>query len=178
MKDNTMIIALGGKIPQIGQNVFIAPTAVIVGDVQIEDGASIWYGAVLRGDMARIRVGKNTNIQDNCTIHTDFGKPATIGSHVTIGHNVILHGCTVEDHCLIGMGCILLNEAHIHTGSLVGAGSLIKERQVVGPYQLVAGSPAIFRKKLSPEDIARRIAAPIQNYLDAAVEHMRLTVLQ
>jgi carbonic anhydrase/acetyltransferase-like protein (isoleucine patch superfamily) len=172
-----MIIALDDKIPQIGQNVFIAPTAVIVGDVRIEDGASIWYGAVLRGDMARIMVGENTNIQDNCTIHTDYGKPATIGSHVTVGHNVVVHGCTIEDHCLIGMGSVLLNDAVIKTGSLIGAGSLVRERQVVGPYHLVAGSPAIFRKELTPEDVSRRIATPIQNYLDAASEHKRLTIL-
>lgn len=141
-----MIIDLGVKKPRIGNNVFIAPTAVIVGDVEIRDGASIWYGAVLRGDMAPIFVGENSNIQDNCTVHTDYGKPAHIGKHVTVGHNVVVHGCYIEDYCLIGMGSLLLNECRVLTGSMVAAGSLLKEGQIVGPFHLVAGAPATFQK--------------------------------
>jgi carbonic anhydrase/acetyltransferase-like protein (isoleucine patch superfamily) len=166
-----MIIELGEKKPRIGNNVFIAPTAVIVGDVEIRDGASIWYGAVLRGDMAPIFVGENSNIQDNCTVHTDYGKPTHIGKHVTVGHNVVVHGCYIEDYCLIGMGSLLLNECRVLTGSMVAAGSLLKERQVVGPFHLVAGAPATLRKEF-PHEIIPKIADPIQNYLDAAHEHM------
>ncbi len=166
-----MIIDLGEKKPRIGNRVFIAPTAVIVGDVDIRDGASIWYGAVLRGDMAPIFVGENSNVQDNCTVHTDYGKPAHIGKHVTIGHNCVVHGCYIEDYCLIGMGSLLLNECRVLTGSMVAAGSLLKEGQIVGPYHLVAGAPATFRKEF-PHEIIPRIADPIQNYLDTSHEHM------
>ena len=166
-----MIIDLGEKKPRIGNSVYIAPTAVIVGDVDIRDGASIWYGAVLRGDMAPIFVGENSNVQDNCTVHTDYGKPAHIGKHVTIGHNCVVHGCYIEDYCLIGMGSLLLNECRVLTGSMVAAGSLLKEGQIIGPFQLVAGAPATFRKEF-PHEIIPRIADPIQNYLDTSHEHM------
>ncbi len=167
-----MIIELGEKKPRIGKNVFVAPTAVIVGEVEIEDGASIWYGAVLRGDMAPIFVGENSNIQDNCTVHTDYGKPTHIGRHVTIGHNSVIHGCFIEANCLIGMGSLLLNDSRVLKGSMVAAGSILKEGQVVGPFQLVAGSPAILKKEFNSEEIITRIADPIQNYLDTACEHM------
>jgi len=171
-----MIIALGEKKPKIGTNVFIAPTAVVVGDVTIGDGSSIWYGAVLRGDMAPIVVGSDTNIQDNCTVHTDYGKPAHIGSRVTIGHNAVIHACTIEDDCLIGMGSILLNESVVRTGTMVAAGSLLMERQEVGPDQLAAGSPATSRKTFSTHPIPK-IADPVGNYRDAADEHMKMQVL-
>ena len=92
-----MIIEYKGKTPRIGQNVFIAPTAVIIGDVTIGDNASIWYNAVLRGDMEPIRIGENTNIQDNCMVHTDYGCPAIVGPNVSVGHNAVIHGCTIED---------------------------------------------------------------------------------
>ena len=166
-----MIIELGEKKPRIGNNVFIAPTAVIVGDVEIRDRASIWYGAVLRGDMAPIFIGENTNVQDNCTVHTDYGKPTHIGKSVTVGHNVVVHGCHVEDHCLIGMGSILLNDCRVKEGSIVAAGSVVREGQSVGPFHLVAGAPAIFKKEL-PHEIFSRIANPVQNYLETSKEHM------
>ena len=114
-----MIIELGEKKPRIGRNVFIAPTAVIVGDVEIQDGVSIWYGAVLRGDKAPILIGENSNVQDNSTVHTDYGKPTHIGKHVSIGHNVVVHGCFIEDYCLIGMGSLLLNDCKVLKLSLI-----------------------------------------------------------
>ena len=141
-----MIFEYDGKTPRIGENVYIAPTATIIGDVEIEDGASIWFGAVLRGDNALIRLGTDSNIQDNCTIHTDKGFPTVIGKRVSIGHNAIVHGCEIEDDCLIAMGVVILNGAFIKKGSLVAAQSLIKEKQEVGPYQLVAGIPAQVKK--------------------------------
>jgi carbonic anhydrase/acetyltransferase-like protein (isoleucine patch superfamily) len=169
-----MIIDLGDKKPRIGSNVFIAPTAVIVGDVVISDGASIWYGAVLRGDMASIFIGENSNVQDNCTVHTDYGKPTHIGNGVTIGHNVVVHGCHIEDHCLVGMGSILLNDCRVKEGTIVAAGSLLREGQQVGPFHLVAGSPAVFKKEF-PHDIFPRIATPIRNYLDTAHLHINFS---
>ena len=120
-----MILSFNGKHPRIGENVFIAPTAVVIGDVEIADGASIWYGAVLRGDMDLIQVGGNTSIQDNCTrAHRLRAIPVRIGACVTVGHNVVVHGCTIEDHCLIGLGRSILTGAVIRRGSLVAAGAV------------------------------------------------------
>jgi len=144
-----MILSLNGKHPRIGENVFIAPTAVVIGDVEIEDGASIWYGAVLRGDMDFIRVGGSTSIQDNCTLHTDYGHPVRIGAGVTVGHNVVVHGAAIEDHCLIGLGALILTGALVRTGSLVAAGAVLREGQEVGPGSLVAGIPARVKRALT-----------------------------
>ncbi len=165
-----MIVAYKGKTPKIGKNVFIAPTAVIIGDVEIDDGANIWYGAVLRGDMSAIRVGKNTNIQDNCTVHTDFGISAIIGQGVTVGHNAVVHGCTVEDNCLIGISAVVLNNAVIKTGSIVAAGSVVREGQVVGPGHLVTGIPASLKKTLSEEEI-ESLRLPALVYSELADSH-------
>lgn len=165
-----MIIEHLGNVPQIGRNVYIAPTAVIVGDVVVEEGASVWFNAVLRGDEAQVRVGRNTNIQDNCTVHTDTDKPAIIGEDVTIGHNAIVHGCTVENLCLIGMGAIVLNDARIKSGSVVAAGSVVREGQTVGPNQLVAGSPAIVKRELSA-DIREILRGPVNSYLRLSRAH-------
>lgn len=149
-----MIIAFGGQMPKIGENVFIAPTAVIIGDVEIGTGASIWFGAVLRGDVGPIKVGADTNIQDNCTIHGDYGVATTIGAQVTIAHNVVVHGCTIEDNCLIGNGALVLSAAVVRRGSMVGAGAVVREGQEVGPEHLVAGVPAKLRRSLTEEDKA------------------------
>ncbi len=158
-----MIIEYEGKSPNIGKNVYIAPTAVIVGDVTLADGASVWYGAVLRGDEAAIRVGRNTNIQDNCTVHTDEGQPAIIGDNVTVGHNAVVHGCTVENSCLIGIGAVILNGAMIKTGSVVAAGTVVREQQAVGPCQLVTGVPAKVKRELSA-DIHDILQGAVDNY--------------
>ena len=158
-----MIIAFEGKRPQMGARVFIAPSAVIIGDVILEDDVSIWFGAVLRGDMAPIRVGRKTNIQDNCTVHTDYGKPAIIGEGVTIGHNAVVHGCTIENDCLVGIGAIVLNEAVLKTGSVVAAGSVVREKQAVEPNHLVAGSPAKVKRELD-EAMAERLKGPARRY--------------
>ena len=133
-----MILKYNGFEPKIGKNVFIAPTATIIGNVEIADGASIWYGTVVRGDTSYIKVGRNSNIQDNCTVHTEADAPVIIGEHVTVGHNAVIHGCTIEDRVLIGIGAIILNGATIQTGSIVAAGSLIKQGQIVGTHLLVA----------------------------------------
>lgn len=162
-----MIIAYGGKEPKIGENVFIAPTAVVIGDVIIKDNASIWFNTVIRGDMAGIVIGENTNIQDNCTVHTDIGIPAVIGNNVTVGHNAVVHGCIVEDDCLIGINAVILNKAHVKRGSVVAAASVVKQGQSIGPFQLVAGAPATVKKDLPP-DAGEIYQHPVRNYLKLA----------
>ena len=122
--------------------VFIAPGAVVLGDVQLGAESSVWYGTVIRGDTERIRIGEATNLQDLTMVHADPGVPCLIGNRVTVGHRVILHGCIVEDECLIGMGAILLNNVKIGAGSIVGAGALVLEGTEVPPGSMVLGSPA------------------------------------
>jgi carbonic anhydrase/acetyltransferase-like protein (isoleucine patch superfamily) len=164
MDDAPMLIEYKGKAPVIGRNVYIAPTATIIGDVTIGDGSSVWFGAVIRGDLAPISIGKNTNIQDNCTLHVDLNTPAVIGNNVTVGHNAVVHGCTVEDKSLIGINAVLLNHARIRSGSIVAAGAVVKEGQTVGPDHLVAGIPAAYKKNLtdaSPETFS----GPVEDYL-------------
>jgi carbonic anhydrase/acetyltransferase-like protein (isoleucine patch superfamily) len=168
-----MILEYKGHKPKIGQNVFIAPTATIIGDVEIKDNASIWYGTVLRGDMARIIVGENTNIQDNCTLHTDFDRPVIIGDYVTVGHNAVVHGCDIENYCLIGINAVVLSHAWIKAGSVVAAGSVVKHGQVVGPYHLVAGTPALIKKELSEGDVEKR-KQTAEHYIELAVEHQAI----
>lgn len=160
-----MIMAFQGRMPKIGRRVYIAPTAMIIGDVEIAEGASIWFGAVLRGDMALIRVGRDTNIQDNCTVHVDYEKPAIIGDRVTVGHNAVIHGCTIEEHCLIGINAVVLSDAHICKGSVVAAASVVREGQKVGPHHLVAGTPAVLKREMPAASI-ERITQPVRNYLE------------
>jgi len=165
-----MILEYKGRKPIIGKNVFIASTAMVIGDVEIHDNASIWYGTVLRGDLAPITVGRSTNIQDNCTIHTDNDKPAVIGDHVTVGHNAVVHGCIIEDNCLIGINAVVLSDAWIKTGSVVAAGSVVKHGQLVGPYHLVAGIPAELKKEL-PETTVKKRKETAEHYIVLAKEH-------
>ena len=167
-----MIIEYNQTVPVIGKRVFIAPTAVLIGDVTIGDGASIWFNAVLRGDMAPIVIGANSNVQDNCTIHTDAGMPATIGDNVTIGHNAVVHGCTIDPGALIGIGAIVLNGAHVETQSVVAAGSVVREGAHVGPRQLVAGAPAVLKCELSDAMLERVSHAP-DDYLKLADSYLR-----
>ncbi len=130
------------KDPIIHPSVFIAKGAQIVGDVQLDEDSSVWYNCVLRGDINKIIVGKRTNIQDGSIVHLENDLPCIIGDDVTIGHNAIIHACTIEDGCLIGMGAIILNGAIIKKGSVVGAGAVVKEHTVVEENTLVVGIPA------------------------------------
>ncbi len=168
-----MILAFAGKTPKIGHNVFIAPTAVVIGDVEIGDGASVWYGAVLRGDMEAIRIGADTNIQDNSTVHTDRGHPTVIGARVTVGHHAVIHGCTIDDHCLIGIGALVLSGAAIGRGSVVAAGAVVREGQIVASGTLVAGIPAAVKRRLA-EDEQRRLHQPTETYKELARAHRAL----
>jgi carbonic anhydrase/acetyltransferase-like protein (isoleucine patch superfamily) len=149
---------------------FIAPTAVVLGDVTLGPRASVWYQAVLRGDMAPIVIGEATNIQDGTIVHVDEDTPALIGARVGVGHRVILHGCTVEDDCLIGMGSVLLNGAHIGTGSVVGAGAVLPEGLRVPPGSLVLGVPG--RVVRAVDDALRaRIRGTWEHYVAEAERH-------
>jgi carbonic anhydrase/acetyltransferase-like protein (isoleucine patch superfamily) len=169
-----MIIAYAGKTPQIGRNVFIAPNATLIGDVTIGDNASVWYGTVLRGDMEPITIGENTNIQDNCTVHTDYGCPAAIGANVSIGHNAVVHGCTIEENCLVAINAVVLSGAYMETGSILAAGSVLRERERLEKYNLAAGVPAAVKKVLSKE-AAQTFLQPVQNYLELSKKHLELS---
>lgn len=168
-----MILKYKDKKPVIGQNVFIAPTATIIGDVEIKDGASIWYGVVIRGDTDKIRIGRNTNIQDNCTIHTDEGLPTIIGNRVSVGHNAVIHGCSIEDECLIGIHAVVLNGAKVMSGSVVAAGSVVTEGQHVGPLHLVAAMPAKLKRVLS-EASNERIKKPLRDYHELSEQYRKM----
>ncbi|MTH33966.1 gamma carbonic anhydrase family protein [Paracoccus limosus] len=149
-----MIWELDGIVPQT-LGAWVAPDAQLMGRVVLEEGASVWFGAVLRGDNEEIRVGRNSNVQDLSVCHTDIGYPLTIGADCTIGHRAILHGCTIEDGSLIGMGAIVMNGAVIGAGSLIGAGALIPEGKVIPPGSLVMGAPGKIIRELDDEARAR-----------------------
>lgn len=140
--------------PKLDQAAFVAPTATVIGEVTVGQDASIWYGASVRADLAPIAIGIGSNVQDNASIHVDAGIPATIGNYVTIGHNAVVHGATIEDEVLIGMGAIVLNHAKIGKGSLIAAGAVVREGMEVPPGSLVAGVPAKVLKELTPEQMA------------------------
>ncbi|PPS86385.1 gamma carbonic anhydrase family protein [Streptomyces sp. MH60] len=152
MTQQALITGIGGKDPKVDAEAFVAPTASVVGDVTLHAGASVWYGAVLRGDVERISVGASSNVQDNCTLHADPGFPVTVGERVSIGHNAVVHGATVEDDCLIGMGATVLNGAVIGAGSLVAAQALVPQGMRVPPGSLVAGVPAKVKRELTEEE--------------------------
>ena len=158
------ILPYKGVWPRIASTAFIAPTAVIVGDVEIGEEASVWFGAVLRGDNEPISIGERSNIQDLCVIHTDMGYPATIGQDCTIGHRAILHGCTVGDGSLVGMGAILLNGAVIGRGCLIGAGALVPENKVIPDNSLVIGAPGKVVRSLDAA-AADRLIESAANYV-------------
>jgi len=144
-----MIIEYKGKRPSIGNDVFIAPTAVIIGNVEIGDRASIWYGVVLRGDEGKIVIGPGSNVQDNSVIHTTHEIPTILKENVTIGHGALLEGCTVESGAVIGMGAIILHQVVIGEEAMVAAGSVVTPGTQIPPRTLAAGTPAVVKKKLS-----------------------------
>ena len=150
-----MIIELDGIAPEIDPSAWVAPTAVLIGRVYVGPRANIWYGAVLRGDNEPIIVGEGTNIQENSVLHTDMGFPLTIGANCTIGHKAMLHGCTIRDGSLIGMGATVLNGAKIGKGCLIGACALITEGKEIPDGSLVMGSPGRVVRQLDAEAQAR-----------------------
>ncbi len=156
-----------GKTPTIGQNCYIAPTAVLIGDVTIEDGASVWFGCVLRGDVAPIHIGKRTNIQDNTVIHGDDGSPTTIGDDVTVGHSAIVHAATVSDRVLVGMGSVLLSRCRINSDTIIGARALVTEDVEIPSGVLAVGMPARPKRPLTDHE-RHSILESVQHYLDYA----------
>jgi len=143
------------QIPEIHPHTFIAENAQIIGSVICKQGASIWFNSVLRGDIEEIVIGEDSNIQDNCVIHVETGLKAIIGKGVTVGHNVVLHACTVEDNCLIGMGAVVLDGAHIGRNSLVAAGSVVTPGKRFPEGSLIMGASAVVKRQLTEEEIER-----------------------
>jgi carbonic anhydrase/acetyltransferase-like protein (isoleucine patch superfamily) len=152
MASSALILPFAGNSPAIADTAWIAPNATLIGRVTLAENASVFYGSVLRADVDAISIGAGSNIQDNVSIHCDSGIPTTVGTGVSVGHSAVLHGCTVEDDCLIGMGATVLNRAVIGTGSLVAAGAVVLEGTVIPPGSLVAGVPAKVRRELSQEE--------------------------
>jgi carbonic anhydrase/acetyltransferase-like protein (isoleucine patch superfamily) len=160
-----LIRAFEGKYPSIHKKSFIADSADIIGEVTIEEEANIWYGAVLRGDVNYISIGRGSNIQDNCTVHTSPRNfPAVIGQYVTIGHNAIIHGCVIGDNCLIGMGSIILDGAEIGEGTIIGAGSIVSQGKKIPSGVLCLGSPARVIRELTVEE-KQKIKETAKSYI-------------
>ena len=149
-----MMYALGGRVPRMAATAWVAPGAHVIGDCLLDDESSVWFGAVLRGDNEPIKIGARSNVQENCVLHTDIGFPLHVGKSCTVGHGAILHGCTLEDGVLIGMGATVLNGAVIGAGSLVGAGALVTEGKVIPPGSLVLGAPARVVRVLDESETA------------------------
>lgn len=149
------LIAARGFNPQIGEDVFVADGAQVIGDVRIGDKSSVWFNTTLRGDVMPIIIGRQTNIQDGSVLHGTFGKYAcVVGDRVTVGHNVILHGCKIGNSCLIGMGSIIMDGAEIGEFSVVGAGSLVTEAKKFPPRSLIVGRPAVMKRLLNEEELS------------------------
>jgi len=164
------LIPFGGKTPSVDPDAWIAPNATLIGDVSLAAGASVFYGAVLRGDSSSIVVGAGSNIQDGVVVHADPAFPATVGSGVTVGHAAVLHGCTVQDDCLIGMGVVVLNGAVIGTGSMVAAGAVVLEGTQIPAGSLVAGVPGKVRRELTDAERAGLLRSAAQ-YVERAAAH-------
>jgi carbonic anhydrase/acetyltransferase-like protein (isoleucine patch superfamily) len=167
------IYTLGERQPSLGHEAWVAPNATVIGDVRLGDKASIWWNAVLRADNDTITIGAESNIQDGSVLHVDEGVPLTLGARVTVGHMVMLHGCTIGDETLIGIKSVILNKAVIGRHCIIGANSLIPEGKVIPERSLVMGSPGKVVRQLTDEEVARlRLAA--QGYVDNAQRYRAL----
>jgi carbonic anhydrase/acetyltransferase-like protein (isoleucine patch superfamily) len=153
------IYQLGEHAPEIDASAFVADTATLIGKVTLHANASVWYGTTIRGDNERITIGENSNVQENSVMHTDMGYPLTLGKNVTVGHTAMLHGCTVGDGSLVGIGAVILNGAKIGKGCLVGAGALVTEGKEFPDNQLIIGAPAKAVRTLTEEDVAKLLLA-------------------
>ncbi|MEU3331858.1 gamma carbonic anhydrase family protein [Glutamicibacter creatinolyticus] len=165
------IITIDGATPKVAQNVFVAPTATLSGDVELGERASAFYGVSVRGDSAPIRVGAGTNLQDNVVLHADAGFPCTVGQSVSVGHSAVVHGASVGDGCLVGMSATIMNGAVIGEQCLVAAGALVLEGTQVPPRSLVAGVPAKVRRELTEEEVAG-LSKNADTYLELAAKHL------
>jgi gamma-carbonic anhydrase len=167
-----MLRPFRGVFPRVHPTAFIDNSAQVIGDVEIGEESSIWMAVVIRGDVHRIRIGRRSNVQDCTVVHVmNQTHPTTVGDNVTIGHGAILHGCTIEDRCLIGMGAILLNGAQIGTGSIIAAGAIVVEEMNVPPYSLVMGSPGKVKRQLTDTEVAG-IQAYADRYVGYRLEYM------
>ena len=167
-------IDFGGHTPQVPETAWVAPNATLIGKVTLSERSSVFYGSVLRGDMDTITIGERSNIQDGCVVHTDPGFPVTVGAGVSVGHRAVLHGCTIEDDALIGMGAVVLNGAHVGAGSLIAAGAVVTEGMEIPPGSLVAGVPAKVRRELAEEDI-EGLRENARTYVELAAKHREAT---
>ena len=161
------IYELDGVAPRVADSAWVADSAQVMGNVELASDASVWFGAVIRGDTETIRIGRGSNIQDGSVLHADVGKPLTIGADVTVGHQVMLHGCSIGDGSLIGIGAVVLNGAKIGKNCLVGAGALVTEGKVFADGTMIIGSPAKALRDLTPEQIASQLESA-QHYVDNA----------
>jgi carbonic anhydrase/acetyltransferase-like protein (isoleucine patch superfamily) len=170
-----MLRPFRGVLPRVHPTAFIDPSAQVIGDVDIGEQSSVWMTVVIRGDVHRIRMGRRSNIQDGTIVHVmNQTHPTTIGDNVTVGHAALLHGCTVDDCCLIGMGAILLNGAHIGTNSIVAAGTLVTEGTTIPPRSMVMGSPGRVKRPLTDDEVAS-IMAYADRYVGYRLEYMAST---
>jgi len=168
------IITIAGQTPAADPSAFLAPTAVLSGDVELAAYASAFYGVSVRGDSAPIRVGEGTNLQDNVVLHADAGFPCTVGAGVSVGHSAVVHGCTVGDNCLIGMSATIMNGAVVGEGSLVAAGAVVLEGTQIPPRSLVAGVPAKVRRELN-DDEYQSVLDNASHYVELAKLHREAT---
>lgn len=176
MIPSAIVMPFRGKQPVFGRDVWLAPTATVIGDVEIADEASVWFGAVLRGDIGAIRIGPRANVQDLVCMHLTEGQSETIvGADVTIGHGAILHGCIVGDRCLIGMGSIILDNAVIGEGSVIAAGTVVPPRMVVPPKSLVRGNPGKVIRPVNEKEAEMGIFGA-EHYV-AGARHFRAELL-
>ena len=165
-----LILPFDGVLPHVDPDAFVAPTATLIGRVTVAAGAGVMFGAVLRADRDAIVLGSGSNLQDNVVVHCDRGSPATIGRGVSVGHGAVLHGCTIEDDCLIGMNATVLNGAVLGTGSLIAGGAVVLESTVVPPRSLLAGVPAKVRRTITDEEL-ERIRTNARTYRELAAAY-------
>lgn len=168
-----LVLPFGGHVPRIAPDVFLAPGAAVIGDVEIGDGSSVWYGTVVRGDVGRIRIGRRTNLQDGTVVHLTVNFSHTIiGDDVLVGHRAVIHGCILEDGAFVGMGATVMDHAVVEGGAMVAAGALVPPNKRVPRGQLWAGSPASYKRDLTPDDL-RAMTAGCTHYARLAQEHRR-----
>ncbi len=162
-----MLTNCRGKSPVLKPGSYLAPLVSVIGDVILEEGAALWYGAVARADLNTIHIGPRSNIQDNAVLHVTERNPLTVGAGVTVGHGAILHGCTIGDDCLIGMGSILMDGCVIGEGSIVAAGALVTQGTIIPPRSMVMGAPAKVRRAVTPEELEHNRSAAARYLLRA-----------
>jgi carbonic anhydrase/acetyltransferase-like protein (isoleucine patch superfamily) len=165
-----LVLPYNDIFPEIHAEAWLAPTATVIGDAHIDAHASVFYGTVIRADMATVHLGAGSNLQDNVVVHTDTDFPTLIGANVSVGHAAVVHGCTVEDNCLIGMSATVLNGAVIGTGSLVAAGTVVLEGTRIPPRSLVAGIPGKVRRELTDAEF-QKVIGNARTYVELAAHH-------